>query len=205
MGSALGLTVAPFIASVSFIVTPACVLAGAWIGSLAGKKVGNRFKARKAIAAAQKLRRVAMRFKKWFLAQFPDFLDELDMDYRTAIEEARTLARSKQGWVGRAFFPSFTTAFFRMSIDRLHQDRIVERLRFQRMRAELKTVDPLRLVTVLDGLDADATKRHPDLAEHQRAYASALSHLREVESMIGAALETTRPTIEIKGGRGSAA
>jgi hypothetical protein len=184
IGGALGVAVAPLVIGASTAFLPVWVLVGAWLGSLAGKKVGSRFKARRYFSAAKKLRKTSRAFKRWFLDQFPAFLAELDREFGKAAENAGALRRDHRSRWLRFFWPDLMSTFFEMSLVRLKADAAAERRRFLEMRAEVRALDPIRFASILERLDPKSARAYPELVEYHRAYREALDELREVDALL---------------------
>jgi hypothetical protein len=179
MGGALGVTVGPLlVVSSSFL--PAWILVGAWLGSLAGKKVGTRFKARRYYSAIKRLRKTSRDFKRWFLAEFPEFLDEIDRDF----DRVASLLAEARRKAGRSFFhywrPNIMIAFCDLARARLKADHANDRRRFVRLRAQLRALDPIRFASVLEQLDTKSLRAYPELVDHLENYRAAIHEIQEV-------------------------
>jgi hypothetical protein len=179
MGGALGVSLGPLlIASSSFL--PAWILVGAWLGSLAGKKVGTRFKARRYFSAIKRLRKTSRDFKRWFLAEFPEFIEEIDRDFER-VSGILAEARRKEG---RPFFrywrPNIMTTFCDLARVRLKSDHASERKRFVHLRSQLRSLDPIRFASVLEQLDSKSVRAYPELVDHLENYRAAIHEIEEI-------------------------
>jgi hypothetical protein len=173
VGGAVGLASATLLTGVSLPLVPVLAVLGAWLGSMAGKRAGSWFKDWRHFSALKQLRLASRSFKKWFLAQFPQFLAARDEDFRAAIQQTRDQARRHQGLLLRFLFPSLMTSYFKASLARLEHDRRAERRRLRRLHDLIRSLDSTEFATILGTLDESSAAAHPQLLEHYRAYRSA--------------------------------
>jgi hypothetical protein len=192
VGGAVGLASASLLAGVSLPLVPAFAFAGALLGALAGKRAGAWFKGWRYFAALRQMQRASRRFKKWFLDQFPEFIEARDKDFETAIAQTQECYRRRQSRFMRFWYPDLLSAFFRMSLHRLDHDREAERKRLERLRATVRSLDPLEFAAVLGGLDEKSASSHPQLLEHYEAYRAALQALRNVRDAAGGISSTQK-------------
>lgn len=182
LGGLFGMALAPMTVGISATLTPVWILLGAWFGSIAGKKAGNHFRSRRYFAAARRLRRAALDFRRWFLRSFPEFFSELDREFSEANERIRERSRQEQSTFVRFFYPSFMTVFYRECRARLSRDRLEERKRFVRIRAYVKHLDPVAFASLLVDIDDASVKEYPEIAVYRAAYVGALTEMREIEN-----------------------
>jgi hypothetical protein len=180
LGGVVGAWLAPALGAVPFGLLPAFLLAGAWMGSLAGRQAGERLKARRLYAALRDVNVAARAFRRAFLRRFPELLRRLERDYEERIALARRLAR-KSGVLLRLVWPDLMTVFFALSREQLRQDCREASAAWQDLRRRIRSAPPLGLAELLRGLGDDAFAEDAELRECYEAYDAAYSRLRVVQ------------------------
>jgi hypothetical protein len=184
LGGVVGLGLAPFVATVAPIALPAFMLAGAWIGARAGKKLGDRMKARKLYSALKQLRKVSNAFRKYFLKQFPVLMKQLDREFESKIAFTRELYVKRQGRLRRFFFPDLLTVFLGTCQQRIKIDWDLKRKEWKQIKAQVRVMTPVEFVALFDVEgDQNAEKMlvpFPELLAQYRSYQQALKEVQEV-------------------------
>jgi hypothetical protein len=180
LGGVLGLGLAPFVASVAPIALPAFMLAGAWMGARAGKKLGDRMKARKLYSALKQLRKVSNAFRKYFLKQFPVLMKQLDQEFESKIAFTRELYMKRQGRLKRFFFPDLLTVFLGSCQQRIKLDWESKRKEWKQIKAQVRVMTPVEFVALFDQEGEQMLKPFPELLDQYHAYQQALKEVQEV-------------------------
>jgi hypothetical protein len=180
LGGVVGLGLAPFVATVAPIALPAFMLAGAWIGARAGKKLGDRVKARKLYSALRQLRKVSNGFRKYFLKQFPVLMKQLDREFESKIAFTRELYLKRQGRVRRFFFPDLLTVFLGTCQKRIKIDWDLKRKEWKQIKAQVRVMTPVEFVALFDQEGEQMLEPFPELLEQYHSYQQALKEVQEV-------------------------
>jgi hypothetical protein len=187
LGSVVGLSVVPLlgpvVAGVATFALPVFMLAGAYLGSMAGKKIGDRVKARKVYAAIRKLTLASKEFRKSFLIQFPLLMKQLDEEYETRIKFTHLLLRNAQMALIRFFVPNLMTVFLNQALIRLVEDWDGNRKEWKLIKKKVRVMPPLEVAHVLYTLTERAFMPFPKLHEQYQAYDNAVRELREAQAI----------------------
>ena len=184
IGNILGLGLIPLAASAGPLVLPLSMLAGAWLGSVAGRKIGDRVKARQLHSAMKKLRSASKNLKRSFLERFPELMDELDRDYALRIGHVLGLRRWNERRLRRMFFPGIMTAFYSGAVRRLRADWDEDRKQWQSIRKKVRFIRPLEFAYVLYGLGEESFLSDSTLLASYQQYEAAVSEVREAQGQV---------------------
>lgn len=186
-GEALGLAAAPFLAGLAVYALPALMVAGAWAGSLAGRKVGARVKARRVFAAMRKAHAAAKDFKRKFVGSFPSLMRQLEREHDARATSTRRFYRVRQGWLARALFPDLMSVFLKECLHRLEHDRREELRAWRQVLKEARRLRPADFVVTMAQLSGGRFFEDPALLQRYEAVRSAMRELEDAKVSAAAA------------------
>ena len=139
IGLAAGLFLAPASGGLSLIVIPTITtVAGAVVGVLTGKKIGNWLKSAELRVAQAALKQRAASLRIAFLTNFRGILDVLRKTYAVQDKKFRVAGSKTQDWLDRLLTPTVMTKFYSLARQRLKTERGNTRKFYILLRGECK-------------------------------------------------------------------
>jgi len=139
VGFVVGLFLAPASGGLSLMVIPAITtIAGAVMGVVTGRKIGNWLKSGELRAAQAALKEKAASLRSSFLANFAHMLDALRKSYAVQDQRFRVAASKTQDWLERLLVPTVMTKFYSLARQRLRTEQGNARKFYTSLRRECR-------------------------------------------------------------------